>query len=63
MLTRNEGEAIDLYDQSGQRIGSVVVTLIKSRDQVRLGFDFDRSITIMRREVPYTPPPAKECSP
>lgn len=50
VLSRREGETVNIYDASGVLIAVVMVTECKDGN-ARLGFEADRSIRIMRGEV------------
>lgn len=54
VLTRKSGESIDLYLKDGQgETRKVGITILRSRGTVRLGFDADQSVHIVRREVEH----------
>lgn len=53
ILSRKQLEAIDCYTLNGEVV-SVIVTRI-GPNSVRLGIVAPDSVTVLRREVPFTP--------
>jgi len=49
-LSRRVGEAVDLYDPSGRKIGEVTIERVHG-DAVRIGLDFPKCVKIQRREL------------
>ena len=50
ILTRNEGERVELLGVSGIRLGTIVVERVR-RNAVKLGFEFEDYIRIVRSEL------------
>jgi carbon storage regulator CsrA len=50
VLSRKEAENVILRDEAGNKIGTVHVHEIRG-DKVRMGFDFPRTVKILREEV------------
>jgi len=54
VLTRRTDESVDLYIKDGDgETRKVGITILRSRGTVRLGFDADPSVHIVRREVEH----------
>ena len=51
IITRKIGQPVILTDEDGNDIGHVVITKI-SRSEVKIGFDFHKSIRISRVDRP-----------
>ena len=62
VLSRKVGEKIDLYyaDASGT-IQKICVTVVRSKGEVRLGFEAKPNVAILRTEVPDDGRVATKC--